>query len=106
LRSERRAAAIIGGAGNQKGDGRVLGGMFRDLDESGASRVYTRTSQRLEVEWTGSSKLIMGGLADVVVGAILRVFGKLDEKKLVHAETLIILTNLAKITEPNKGKDQ
>src|SRR5438309_2914328 len=84
----------------------VLGGMFLDMDDSGASRVYTRTSQRLEVEWTGSSKLIMGGLADVVVGAILRVFGKLDEKKLVHAETLIILTNVAKITEPNKGKCQ
>jgi hypothetical protein len=83
-----------------------MGGVFLDMDESGASRVYTRTSQRFEVEWTGSSKLIMGGVADVVVGAILRVFGKLDEKKLVHAETLIILTNVAKITEPNKGKDQ
>src|SRR6267378_890701 len=84
----------------------VMGGVFLDMDESGASRVYTRTSQRLEVEWTGSSKLIMGGVADVVVGAILRVFGKLDEKKLVHAETLIILTNVAKITEPNNGRDQ
>src|SRR2546425_2168979 len=84
----------------------VLGGMFLDMDESGTSRVYTRTSQRLEVEWTGSSKLIMGCGADVVVGAILRVFGKLDEKKLVHAETLIILTDVAKITEPNKGKGQ
>jgi hypothetical protein len=76
------------------------------MDESGASRVYTQTSQHLEVEWTGSSKLIMGGVADVVVGAILRVFGKLDEKKLVHVETLIILTNVAKITEPNKAKGQ
>jgi len=79
----------------------ILGGVFLDMDESGAARVYTRTSQRLEVEWTGSSKLIMGGAADVVVGAILRVFGKLDEKKLVHAETLIILTSVAKITEPD-----
>ena len=79
----------------------ILGGVFLDMDESGAARVYTRTSQRLEVEWTGSSKLIMGGVADVVVGAILRVFGKLDEKKLVHAETLIILTSVAKITEPD-----
>jgi len=77
----------------------TLGGVFLDMDESGAARVYTRTSQHLEVEWTGSSKLIMGGAADVVVGAILRVFGKLDEKKLVHADTLIILTNVAKITE-------
>ena len=82
----------------------ILGGVFLDMDESGAARVYTRTSQRLEVEWTGSSKLIMGGAADVVVGAILRVFGKVDEKKLVHAETLIILTSVAKITEPDTGK--
>jgi tetrahydromethanopterin S-methyltransferase subunit A len=82
----------------------ILGGVFLDMDDSGAARVYTRTSQRLEVEWTGSSKLIMGGAADVVEGAILRVFGKLDEKKLVHAETLIILTNVAKITEPDPGR--
>ncbi|HEV2120824.1 MAG TPA: hypothetical protein VGS11_12080 [Candidatus Bathyarchaeia archaeon] len=84
----------------------ILGGVFLDMDESGAARVYTRTSQRLEVEWTGSSKLIMGGAADVVVGAILRVFGKLNEKKLVHAETLIILTSVAKITEPDPGKGE
>src|SRR6267378_1201770 len=84
----------------------VLGGVFLDMDESGASRVYTRTSQHLEVQWKGSSKLIMGGVADVVVGAILRVFGKLDEKKLVHAETLIVLFNVAKTTEPNNGRDQ
>jgi tetrahydromethanopterin S-methyltransferase subunit A len=83
----------------------ILGGVFLDMDDSGAARVYTRTSQRLEVEWTGSSKLIMGGAADVVVGAILRVFGKPDEKKLFHADTLIILTNVAKITEqePTRG---
>jgi tetrahydromethanopterin S-methyltransferase subunit A len=81
----------------------ILGGMFLNMDDSGVGRVYTRTSQRLEVEWTGSTKLIMGGTADVVEGAILRVFGKLDEKKLVHAETLIVLTRVAKITEPDTG---
>ena len=77
----------------------VLAGTLLDMNESGASRVYTRTLQRLQIEWTGSTKLIMGGAADLHAGAILRVVGTLDEKSLVHAEQLIVLTAVAKITE-------
>jgi hypothetical protein len=76
----------------------VLAGYFVEMDESGTSRVYARTSQRLEIEWNPSIKLIMGGAEDLVVGAILRVFGNLDQKDLVKAEQLVVLTRVAKLT--------
>ncbi len=47
---------------------------------------FPRTSQRLEVEWGPTSKLIMGGAADLVVGALLRVVGKYDQNNPVHGE--------------------
>jgi tetrahydromethanopterin S-methyltransferase subunit A len=77
----------------------VLGGVFVDMDESGAARVYTRTSKRLEIEWGPGTKLIMGGMEDLTTGAILRVFGKLGENNIVHSEQLVVLTRVAKITE-------
>src|SRR5467141_1480948 len=54
----------------------VLGGVFLEPDETGTNQAFLRTSQRTEVEWGPTSKLIMGGAADLVVGALLRVVGK------------------------------
>jgi hypothetical protein len=76
----------------------VLGGVFLEADETGTFRVFTRTSQRIEVEWGPTSKLIMGGATDLVVGALLRVVGKLDENHLVHGEQVVVLTRVAKIS--------
>jgi tetrahydromethanopterin S-methyltransferase subunit A len=76
----------------------VLGGVFLESDETGVERMLSRTSQRVEVEWGPRSNLIMGGAADLVVGAVLRVVGKLDEKYLVHGEQLIVLTRVAKFS--------
>jgi len=76
----------------------VLGGVFVEADESGVERMLARTSQRLEVEWGPTIKLIMGGASDLVVGAVLRVFGKFDENHLVHGEQLIVLTRVAKFS--------
>ena len=58
---------------------------------------FPRTSQRLEVEWGPTSKLIMGGAADLVVGALLRVVGKYDQNNPVHGEQLVVLTRVAKV---------
>jgi len=74
----------------------VLGGVFLEPDETGVERVFGRTSERVEVEWGLTSKLIMGGEADLVVGAVLRVVGKISPKNLVHGEQLIVLTRVAK----------
>ncbi|OLD44113.1 hypothetical protein AUI51_03730 [archaeon 13_1_40CM_2_52_4] len=76
----------------------VLGGMFVEPDVTGASRVLRGTSQRVEIEWTAASRLVMGGAEDLVVGAILRVLGKIDENNLVHGEQMIVLTRVEKLT--------
>jgi hypothetical protein len=39
----------------------------------------------------------MGGAADLVVGALLRVLGKYDQNNLVHGEQLVVLTRVAKV---------
>jgi len=75
----------------------VLGGVFLLPDETGTNQAFPRTSQRLEVEWGPTSKLIMGGANDLVVGALLRVVGKYDQNSLVHGEQLVVLTRVAKI---------
>ena len=76
----------------------VLGGRFVEPDVTGASRVLRGTSQRIEIEWTPASRLVMGGVEDLVVGAILRVVGKFDENNLVHGEQIIVLTRVEKLT--------
>ncbi len=75
----------------------VLGGVFLLPDETGTNQAFPRTSQRLEVEWGPTSKLIMGGANDLVVGALLRVVGKYDQNNLVHGEQLVVLTRVAKV---------
>ncbi len=74
----------------------VLGGVFLEPDETGVERVFRRTSERVEVEWGPTIKLIMGGQPDLVVGAVLRVYGKISPKNLVHGEQLIVLNRVAK----------
>ena len=76
----------------------ILGGIFVEPDMTGASRVLRGTSQRIEVEWTPASRLVMGGTEDLAVGAILRVLGKFDENNLVHGEQIIVLTRVEKLT--------
>jgi len=75
----------------------VLGGIFAEADETGPSRTLTRTTQRIEVEWTPTIKLAMGDAVDLVVGALLRVFGKLDQNHLIHGEMIIVLTKVAQL---------
>ena len=76
----------------------ILGGIFVEPDMTGASRVLRGTSQRIEVDWTPASRLVMGGAEDLVVGAILRVVGKFDKNHLVHGEQIIVLTRVEKLT--------
>ena len=75
----------------------VLGGIFAEADESGPSRTLTGTTRRIEVEWTPTVKFAMGDAADLVVGALLRVFGKFDTSHLIHGEMIIVLTKVAKL---------
>jgi len=76
----------------------VLGGIFAEADETGPSRTLTRTTQRIEVEWTPTIKFAMGDAADLAVGALLRVFGKFDQNHLIHGEMIVVLTKVAQLT--------
>jgi len=76
----------------------VLGGIFAEADETGPSRTLTRTTQRIEVEWTPTIKFAMGDVADLAVGALLRVFGKFDQNHLIHGEMIVVLTKVAQLT--------
>jgi tetrahydromethanopterin S-methyltransferase subunit A len=75
----------------------VLGGVFLEPDETGTFQTFSRTSQRIEVEWGPTARLIMGGASDLTVGALLRVVGKLGENRQVLAEQVVVLTRVAKI---------
>jgi hypothetical protein len=75
----------------------VLGGILIEPDETGAFRTFGRTPQHLEVQWTPTIRFAMGGTTDLKVGALLRVVGKLDEDRLVHAEQVIVLTSVAQL---------
>ena len=77
----------------------VLGGVFLLPDETGTNQAFPRTSQRLEVEWGPTSKLMMGGADDLVVGALLRVYGNYDQNNLVHGTHLVVLTRVAKVLD-------
>src|SRR5712691_10433432 len=77
----------------------VVGGVFLLPDETGTNQRFPRTSQRLEVEWGPTSKLIMGGVDDLVVGALLRVYGNYGQNNLVHGTHLVVLTRVAKILD-------
>src|SRR5947207_1800548 len=78
---------------------KVLGVVFLLPDDTGSNQAFPRTSQRLEVEWGPTSKLIMGGADDLVVGALLRVVGKYDQNSLVHGEQLVVLTRVARVLD-------
>src|SRR5467141_3938261 len=75
----------------------VLGGIFAEADESGPSRTLTGTTRRIEIEWSPTIKFAMGGADDLVVGALLRVFGKFDQNHLIHGEMIIVLAKVAQL---------
>ena len=76
----------------------VLGGIFVEPDETGTFRAFARTTQRIEVELTPTIRFAMGGAADLVVGALLRVVGRFDQNPLLHAEQIVVLTKVAQVT--------
>src|SRR5438093_3408918 len=78
---------------------KVLEGVFLLPDDTGTNQAFPRTSPRLEVEWGPTSKLMMGEADDLVVGALLRVYGNYDQNNLVHGTHLVVLTRVAKVLD-------
>lgn len=77
----------------------LLGGSFLEADEAEPFNAFRRTPRRLQIQWTPATPIVMGGSADIAVGALVRVHGRLGEGQLVVAERLVILTHVARIIE-------
>jgi tetrahydromethanopterin S-methyltransferase subunit A len=77
----------------------VLGGIFLEADEAEPFSAFRRTPQQLHIRWTPATRIVMGGTADLQVGALVRAHGQLGEGRLVDAQQLAILTRVGRIIE-------
>ncbi len=75
----------------------ILAGTFLEPDEAEPFNAFRRSSERFEVQWTSTTRFVMGTAADLTVGSLLRVVGKLGEKRLVYAEQVVVLTRVARV---------
>lgn len=76
----------------------ILDGTLLEPDEADPfSAPFRRTKQQVQVQWNSSVRVAMGAITDLTTGAVLRVVGKVDENRLVHADQLVVLTKVARI---------
>ena len=78
----------------------LLIGTFLEADEAEPFSAYRRTAQQLQMRWTAATRIIMGGSADIHVGALLRARGALGANQVLDAEQIAILTHVARIIAP------
>jgi hypothetical protein len=76
-----------------------LDGQLLQSDEAEPFSAYRRTEQPVRVLWSPATQFAMGEAADLHVGALVRVRGTLSESRLIEAERLVILTQVAHIIE-------
>jgi tetrahydromethanopterin S-methyltransferase subunit A len=77
----------------------LLDGGLLQADEAEPFSAFRRTEQKVQVRWSPTTQFAMGEAADLQVGALVRARGALDERRLVEAERLVILTHVARIVE-------
>jgi tetrahydromethanopterin S-methyltransferase subunit A len=77
----------------------LLDGELLQADEAEPFGAYRRSEQKVQVQWSPTTQFAMGEAADLQIGALVRVRGTLDESRLIEAERLVILTNVARIIE-------
>jgi len=74
-----------------------LTGIFLESDEAEPFNVFHRTQRHVEASWTPETKVIMGQENEIQPGALIRVAGKVDEKGLINASQIVILTRVGRI---------
>jgi tetrahydromethanopterin S-methyltransferase subunit A len=72
-------------------------GTFLEADEAEPFTVYRRTSESITFHWSPDAKIIMGSLADIQVGALIRMRGTLRDDRSIDARQIVILTRVAHI---------
>jgi hypothetical protein len=75
----------------------LLGGSLLEADEAEPFSAFRQTEQRLQIRWSPATRIVMGETADVAVGALVRARGILTDSVEVQAQTLVILTRVARI---------
>ena len=75
----------------------TFGGMFLEMDEAEPFRAYRLTTFRLLVTWDQKTRMIMGQSDEIVVGALVRVFGERDQTNRVRANQIVVLTKVARL---------
>lgn len=60
---------------------------------------FRRTPHEMQILWTATTPVVMGGAADLKMGAILRVLGTLDPQRSILAQRIAILTDVAQIQD-------
>ena len=88
------ALAITGLPAPDRLDGELL-----QADEAEPFSAFRRTEQKVQVRWGATTQFAMGEAADLQIGALVRVRGTLGESRLIEAERLVILTQVAHIIE-------
>ena len=77
----------------------LLDGELLQPDEAEPFNAFRRAAMAVQVRWSEATQFAMGEAADLEVGALVRARGVLDERHLVEAERLVILTRVARIIE-------
>jgi hypothetical protein len=77
----------------------LLDGELLQPDEAEPFSAFRRARQEVQVRWSPTTTFAMGKAADLQIGALVRVRGALDERRLIEAERLVILTHVARIIE-------
>ncbi|HLY29772.1 MAG TPA: hypothetical protein VKQ36_01970, partial [Ktedonobacterales bacterium] len=75
----------------------LLDGELLQADEAEPFNAFRRTGQEVQVRWSLTTQFAMGEAADLQIGALVRVRGMLGESRLIEAERLVILTQVARI---------
>jgi tetrahydromethanopterin S-methyltransferase subunit A len=77
----------------------LLNGELLQADEAEPFSAFRRIGQEIQVRWSPTTQFAMGEGSDLHVGALVRVRGALDERRLIEAERLVILTHVARVIE-------
>jgi hypothetical protein len=78
---------------SQTRERRILGNLLEKQDEIH----YQRTTNPVEVSWTGDTKLVMGNAEDIRAGAVVHVSGTVAGDRSIQAQQLVILTGCMRV---------
>jgi hypothetical protein len=72
---------------------RILGNILEQQHQT----LYRRTTNPVEVTWTGDTKLVMGKAEDIRAGAVVHVSDTVARDRSIRAEQLVILTGYVQV---------